>query len=193
MKSKIIVALVGMPGAGKTEAAKIFAKEGFQYLRFGQIVLDEAIRQGKVNEKTERTIRNGFRKKYGMGAMAILSMEKLAGLLRKGNVIIDDLYSWDEYKILKKKYGQRFVVVAVIASPKVRYARLAGRHYDAKKDKRAIYRPLTLAEAKSRDYDQIENADQGGPIAMADYYFVNDKGKENLVLQAKRLISLLRF
>ena len=170
-----IIAFVGMPGAGKTEAAKYFQQKGFLYLRFGQIVLDEAIKRGQVNEKAEREIRNGLREKYGMGAMAKLSIPQLDKLLKRGDVVVDDLYSWDEYKILKEKYGGSGVmVVAVCASPKIRYQRLVSRHFDPKKDKKALYRSLTLEEAKSRDYDQIENAAQGGPIAMADYFVVNE-------------------
>ncbi len=86
-----VVALVGMPGAGKTEVGKIFVERGFQFLRFGQAVLDEAIRRGKVNERVEREIRNGFRQKYGMGAMATLNLVKIQNLLRRGDVLIDDL------------------------------------------------------------------------------------------------------
>ncbi len=170
-----IIALVGMPGAGKTEAAHFFEKHGYQYLRFGQITLDEAIRRGQVNEKTEKEIRNGFRKKYGMGAFAILNLPKLKKLLVKGNVVVDDLYSWDEYKILKEKYGETKVqIVAICAAKKVRYQRLVGRHFDLNKDPKAIYRSYTLKEAKSRDYDMIEKAASGSPVAMADYFVVNE-------------------
>lgn len=54
-----VIALTGMPGAGKTEVAKILQQKGFNYLRFGQIVLDEALKRGRVDEITEREIRNG--------------------------------------------------------------------------------------------------------------------------------------
>lgn len=187
MRSKV-VALVGMPGAGKTEVGKFFVAKGYQYLRFGQIVLDEAIRLGSVNEKTEREIRNGLRKKFGMGAMAKLNLPKIRSFLRSGNVLVEDLYSWDEYKILKKKFGKLFTTVAVVASPKIRYRRLARRHYDPAKDKKAIYRSYSPKIAASRDFDQIENAAQGGPIAMADFYIVNEGTKANLNQQLTKLV-----
>ena len=175
-----IIALVGMPGAGKTETSQHFIKKGYLCLRFGQAVLDEAMARGTVNETAEKEIRNGFRKKFGMGAMAILNLNRIVEMLKKGNVVIEDLYSWDEYKILKDKFGMRFAVVALVASPKTRHARLIKRKYDPKKDKKALFRPLTPAEAQSRDYDQIENAAQGGPIAMADFYLLNEGTKVNL-------------
>ncbi len=184
-----IVTLVGMPGSGKTEAAKFFTGKGFQYLRFGQIVLDEAIKRGKVNEDTEREIRNAFRRRFGKGAMAILNLDKLKELLSTGSVVVDGLYSWEEYKVLKKKFGDRLVIVAVVASPKIRYSRLMKRKFDPERDRKAQFRPMTRQEAKSRDYDQIENADQGGPIAMADFYLVNDGNKSELNLLVVNLLK----
>lgn len=188
-----IVALVGMPGAGKTEVSKILQSKGFASLRFGQVVLDEALRRGRVDEATEREIRNGLRKKFGQGALALLNLQRIDELVLAGKVVIDDLYSWDEYKILKEKYGPEGVsVVAVCASPKVRYRRLISRKFDRQKDPRAFYRPLTLSEAKGRDFDQIEQADQGGPIALADFYVVNEGTVAELKTAVEKLLTRLR-
>lgn len=183
---KKIVALVGMPGAGKTEVVKFFTKHGYQYLRFGQIVLDEVIRLGKVNEEEERKVRNGFREKYGMAAMAILNQDKINTLLKTGNVVIDGLYSWEEYKFLKEKY--KLTVIAILASPKIRYKRLVKRVLNLKSDPQAKNRSYTPEGAKSRDFDQIEKSSQGGPIAMADYFILNEGTKKNLEFQLRQII-----
>ena len=42
------------------------------------------------------------------------------------------------------------------------------------------YRPLSEADLKSRDYSQIENLHQAGPIARADWTIVNEGTKEDL-------------
>lgn len=187
-----VIALVGMPGAGKTEVAKVLQQKGFNYLRFGQIVLDEALKRGSVNEATEREIRRDLREKYGQGAMAILSLLKIDGLLKSGPVVIDDLVSFEEYKILKEKYGEDgVIVVAICASSKIRYRRLSVRRFDPKKDPKALHRPLKPAEAKGRDFDQIERADQGGPIAMADHYIVNEGSLESLDTAIGKLLEAL--
>jgi len=125
-----IICVVGMAGAGKSLVADELTKQGFEYLRFGQITLDEIKRRGiEVNENNEREIREEFRKRYGMGAFATLNLSKIDELLKKGtDVVIDGLYSWSEYKILKEKYGEAMYVVAVYASPKLRYARLKKKH-----------------------------------------------------------------
>lgn len=174
IKNKV-VAIVGMCGSGKSEVADIFIKNGYFYLRFGQITLDGVKRQGlEIKEENERLTREGFRKQYGMGAFAILNISKIDQGLKKSNVVVDGLYSWSEYKVLKEKYGQDFFVVAVYASPEIRYARLEDRIKRYKEDPKMKYRSFSRDEAKARDYAEIENLEKGGPIVMADYMVVNE-------------------
>jgi len=173
-----IVAIVGMPGAGKSEVADFFIKHKYSYVRLGQITLDEVKkRRLEPNEKNERLIREGFRKKYGMAAYAILNMAKIKK--EKGNIVIDGLYSWEEYLYFKKNLPE-IIIVSIYSSPKTRYARLMGRAKLHKKDPNLKYRSFSMAEAKSRDLAEIENLNKGGPIAMADYTVINEGTKEDL-------------
>lgn len=164
-----------MPGAGKSVISGYFAKRGYQPVRFGQITLDIIIEKKlKPTERNERKIKEDLRKKHGMAAFAILNYPQLAKLIRKGNVIVDGLYSWSEYKYLKKKFGKRMIVVAVFAPPKTRHKRLSMRKMLAN-DKKLKNRPLTKKEAEKRDSSEIESMEKGGPIAMADYTILNTK------------------
>ncbi len=181
-----------MAGSGKTEAGKIAGELGFPVIRFGQVVLDEARRRGGVGEKYEREVRLGLRKKYGMGALAILSIEKIDTLLSGTSVIVSDLYSFEEYKVLRARFGKdRVVLIAVCASPRVRYQRLVTRHFDPESDQQALYRSYSREEAEGRDLAEIEESDKGGPIAMADYYLINEgsvsefKGKVLAAIKAE--------
>jgi dephospho-CoA kinase len=167
-----IICIVGMTGSGKTTAAKELEKNGFFYLRFGQITIDKIKEMGlKVNEANERKIRESLREKYGMGAFAILNIPKIDKLLKKGNVVIDGLYSWTEYKILKEKYGSSLFVVAIFAPPELRYKRLEKRQIEG--DTKKLFRSLSEKEARARDFSEIENLEKGGPIAMADFTILN--------------------
>ena len=88
-----------MPGSGKSIVSDFFVEKGFQYVRFGQITLDEVVkRKLPLNEKSERAVREEIRKKHGMAAFAILNYPKFKKILNAGNVIADGLYSWSEYK-----------------------------------------------------------------------------------------------
>jgi dephospho-CoA kinase len=187
----IIICIVGMAGSGKSIVSDEIVKRGFSYLRFGQITLDKIKKQGlEVNEVNEKAMREGFRKEHGMGAFAILNIPKIDELIQKSNVVVDGLYSWSEYKILKEKYGDIMKVVAVYAPPELRYSRLEIRN--AENDDKKRFRPFTKEEAKSRDYSEIENIEKGGPIAMADFTIVNTDTAEKLREEVIKIISIIK-
>lgn len=184
------VALVGMPGAGKTEVADFFKKQGYQYIRFGQITLDEVKKRGlEPTEESERPIREELRKQYGPGAFATLNIPKFDEALKNGNVVGDGLYSWSEYKILKDKYGENLIIIAAYAPPKLRYKRLSGRAARHGDDPKMKFRSFTLAAAKTRDFAEIENMEKGGPIAMADYTILNTDTLENTYTQIENILK----
>ena len=95
--------------------------------------------------------------------------------------MLESFYTWAEYLMFKKKFKSDFITIAIYASPKTRYARLARR----KK------RPLAENEARSRDHTQIENLLQGGPIAMADHTIINENSKASLARQIDKIIKKL--
>jgi dephospho-CoA kinase len=174
-----VIAIVGMTGSGKSEVACVFQQNGFRKIRFGDITDEEVKNRGlPLNEENERQVRQQLRKEHGMAAYAILNMPRIEEALKSSNVVVDGLYSWDEYLILKQNLGDRFAVLAVWSSPASRYARLTGRKI----------RPLTAAEAASRDKAEIENSAKGGPIAMADYTVINEGGIEELREQVNRIM-----
>src|SRR3989339_1587800 len=173
-----IIALVGMTGSGKSLVADYLISKGWGFARFGQITLDIVKERGLApTEENEKKIRESLRKEHGMGAFAILNLPKFDQLLEKSNLAADNLMSWSEYKILKEYYGKRLTILAILSPPELRYARLQAR---TKIDEKMRNRPLTVEQAKSRDYAEIENIEKGGPIAMADYYIINVSGLEEL-------------
>ena len=178
-----VVAIVGMAGAGKSEAARFFEENGFTRIRFGDVTDAQAKKQNlALNEENERRIREQLRKKYGMEAYAMLNLSRIDLALKKSPVVIDGLYSWEEYTFLCNYYQNRFYVVAVWASPQTRYARLANREV----------RPLTEEEAAGRDEAEIKKSNKSGPIAMADYTILNEDSLKELGREVKKVISSLR-
>ncbi|NQU79804.1 AAA family ATPase [Candidatus Woesearchaeota archaeon] len=172
MENKIIC-VSGLTGSGKSVVSDWLVNKGFGFFRFGQITLDIVKERGLApTEENERPIREEVRKKHGMGAYAILNMPKIEMLLKEGHVVGDGLYSWAEYKILKEKYGDRFVMISVYAPPKMRYERLSSRELKSE-DTELRNRPATWTQAEARDYAEIENIEKAGPIAMADHTIMN--------------------
>jgi dephospho-CoA kinase len=174
-----VVAIVGMTGSGKSEIARLFRDGGFATVRFGDITDEEVRKQGlPLTEENERPVREGLRKEHGMAAYARLSMPRIDVALGNSNVVVDGLYSWEEYTFLKEYYKDNLIVVAVWSSPKTRYARLGKRKV----------RPLTPKEAAGRDYAEIEKLNKGGPICMADFTVLNDDSLDELKKQVERII-----
>ena len=178
-----VVSVVGMAGSGKSEVARVFENDGCVKVRFGDITDEEVRRRGlALNEKNERYVRQQLRAEHGMAAYAKLSLPKIDHLLKSADVIVDGLYSWEEYTLLKGRYADQLTVVAVWASPKTRYERLTKRQV----------RPLTVEEAASRDVAEIENTNKGGPIAMADFTIINESSLEALERETKRVLAVLK-
>ena len=178
-----VVSIVGMAGAGKSEVARLFEKTGFIRIRFGGVTDEEVKKRGlELNEENERYIRELLRKEHGMAAYAKLNLPRIDEVSKYSDIVIDGLYSWEEYTFLKTYYGEGFYVVAVWASPRTRYARLTTR----------LNRCLTEEEAASRDKAEIEKVSKGGPIAMADFTIINESSLENLRKETRRIISRLR-
>ena len=171
-----------MAGSGKSEVARVFESRGFIKVRFGDITDIEVERRGlELNETNERLVREQLRLEHGMSAYAKLSLPRIDSGLKSGNVVVDGLYSWEEYLLLRDYYRESLAVVAVWASPGTRHLRLTQRPV----------RPLTLQEARSRDTDEIEKANKGGPIALADFTILNESSLEALEEETLRVAEAL--
>ena len=178
-----VVSIVGMTGSGKSEVASVFEENGFARIRFGDVTDGEIKQRGlELNEENERYIRELLRQEHGMLAYARLNQPRIDSALKHSDVVVDGLYSWEEYTYLKGYYKEDFYVAAVWASPGTRYARLTSR----------LNRRLTVEEAASRDRAEVENINKGGPIAMADFTIINESSLEDLKKETKKVISGLR-
>lgn len=169
-----ILAIVGMCGSGKSIASDYYERLGYQKVYFGGVTMDKLKEEGlEVNPDNEKMMREKLRKEYGMGAYATLLLPKIEELSKKGNVVLDGLYSWEELKILKDKFPD-LIVLSIVVDKSLRYDRLSKREI----------RPFNNIQANNRDIAEIENSAKGGPIAFADYYILNngnlDKYQERL-------------
>ncbi|MFA5359379.1 MAG: AAA family ATPase [Patescibacteria group bacterium] len=174
MKNKKVIAIIGMAGSGKSAAVNYLQqKYGWPKVYLGQATFDRLKKEGlTLNYTNERIIREKIRRELGMDAYAKLALPGVAKLLKTAKIIlIESLYSWGEYKIFKKKYGENFLAIAITAPSKIRLKRLKTRSI----------RPIkTAAELTKRDFTEIEGTDKGGPIAVADYTIINNGSKEKL-------------
>ncbi len=181
---KKIIAIVGMCGSGKSEVVKYLQKtKKWPKIYFGEATFERIKKEGlELNYENERKTREKIRKEMGMGAYAKLALPKIEKLLEKNEtVILESLYSWAEYKIIKEKYENNFKVIAVFSSPKTRLKRMLKREKE---------RPMqNEKEFIERDYSEIENTDKGGPIARADFTIINESSLEDFHHQLENIIN----
>ena len=181
-----ILAFVGLTGAGKSTAVDYFTEKGFPKVYFGGVILDAMTEAGlEHTQENEKPFREEFREKYGKDAVANRIVDQIRHLADAGQhrIIADGLYTWTEYKILKKAFPGELTVVAVVAPRHLRYHRLANRPI----------RPLTSTEAYDRDHAEIENLEKGGPIAIADHFIINNGSIEAFDKQLDALASDVHF
>lgn len=177
-----IIAIVGMPGAGKTRAASFFKEKGMTVLWFGSVVVEGVEREDlPINPQNEANYREKIRKELGMAAVAIKMLPKIKEAIRENkNIVLDGLYSWEEYIFLIKELPE-LTVLCIYAGPKIRYERLATRKE----------RTLTPIESRARDFRELENLNKGGPIAIADYLIKNEATKEDFQNELEKFLTTL--
>jgi dephospho-CoA kinase len=180
MEQKFLIALVGMPGSGKSEAAAHLQEKGIPFVRFGDLTEETAKQMGlPLTPENERLVREKLREEFGMAAFAIKAKPKIEALLKEHKTVaLDGLYSWEEYKFLKEQFPE-LILIHIFAEPNVRYQRLASRKI----------RPFTVEESRERDTREIEKLNKGGPIAIADYQIENSS--DHLTSFASSLDGLL--
>lgn len=177
-----IVAVVGLPGAGKSEAIKVFEDHGYTNIYIPAFLFEELDRLGKEhNEENERWYREKVRAEHGINAFEHLNIPKVKERSAEGSVTLESFYTWESYKEYKEVFGERFVVLAILASPQTRDERMAQRSY----------RALAPGQTAARTWAQIENLHQAGPIACADYFVVNEGSLEELREKVLRVLDQL--
>lgn len=163
-----IVAVVGMSGSGKSTAIEYLTERGIPKVYFGGVIykaMEEAGIPRTEDGESEKKFREEIRQKEGKDFVVKRVIESTKKLIEAGQkrIVLDGLYSWTEYKILRKEWPTEMTVVAITVPKALRRKRLAERPE----------RPFDAQASAERDRSEIENLEKGGPIAIADYYVDN--------------------
>ena len=137
------------------------------------------------NEANEKEFREDIREREGKDFVVKRIIQQIHDLVAAGQhrIVADGIYSWTEYKAMKHEFPGELTVVAVVAPKHLRHHRLTNRPI----------RPLTIEQATSRDWAEIENLEKGGPIAIADYYVHNDGSLEKFHAQIDTILEEIDF
>lgn len=162
-----IIALVGLAGSGKSSAVEYLTKKGFPKIYFGGVIYKAMDEAGiEPTWDNQQKFREEIRQREGKDFVIRRVIKNIRDLINAGQnkIVLDGLYTWSEYKILKHEFPGQVVVIAIVTPKHLRYQRMVKRPE----------RPMQPREVDQRDWSEIENLEKGGPIAIADYFIIND-------------------
>ena len=152
-----IVAITGMPGAGKSTAAQALVKLGWSRVVMGDVIRAETKRRGlEPDAKNTGEVMKVLRKERGESAVADLCLESIFRQSAE-KVVVDGIRSMAEVEAFRRRAA--VLLVAVDASPERRFELLRER---GRKDD-----PLTHEMFLERDRREL-GVGIGKAIALAD-------------------------
>ena len=121
----LVIAICGMPGAGKSIVAEVARELGYRVYSMGDIVRDEAGRLGiDPTPANLGMLTLELRRKEGQAVVARRLIDKL-GELDAQTVVVEGVRSPEEVEELRKRFT--VTIIAVMSSPETRYSRLKAR------------------------------------------------------------------
>lgn len=160
-----VIGVTGLPGSGKSVVARVAKNLGFNIIRMGDVIRDEAAAQDADIGETAVKLRKDYGK-YVVADRCVETIDK--SFFESGNnninYIIEGIRSPAEVEIFKKHFKD-FKVIAIHSSPKVRFMRL--------KRRRRSDDSANISEFQKRD-DREFTFGIGNAIATSDYMIINE-------------------
>ncbi len=159
----LIVAITGMPGAGKSTAARALVARGWKRVIMGDVIREETKRRGLTpDSKNTGEVMKQLRKERGEAAVAELCLETIRGG-GSDRVVVDGIRSMPEVEVFRR--SAEVILIAVHASQRRRFALLKerGRSDD----------PLSYEMFLKREERELE-VGIGDAIALADEMVSNE-------------------
>jgi dephospho-CoA kinase len=178
---KLVIAISGMPGAGKGVASEAGKQFGLEVLLLGDIIREETQRRGlEPTPKNVGGVMLQVRVEEGPAAVVKRLVPKIEAS-RSQTIIVEGIRSEDELRELRTKFD--VISVAIHASPKTRFQRLLSR---GRSDD-----PKTWDIFYERDCREL-NVGLGHVIALADVLLVNESTIDTLHSSFKAALDKLK-
>jgi dephospho-CoA kinase len=175
---KAVIGLAGMAGAGKSVVVDVAKESGYDVVVMGDIVREEATRRGlEATPENLGKIMLDLRQEEGKDVIAKRCIPKIETAPSK-KIIVDGTRSLAEVDEFKKHFPM-FTLVAVHASPEVRFHRLFRRNRSDDPKDWEIFRQRDLREL---------SVGLGETIAMAENVIVNEGEYETAKRKAKEVL-----
>lgn len=124
-----VIAFVGMPGAGKTEASRVAIKLGLPVVVMGDVVREEARARGlaPTDENIGGTA-DALRRDEGMDAIARRCIPRIQARAEEAKaVVVDGIRGIAEVEAFRSAFGDDFTLVRINAPFELRLERISRR------------------------------------------------------------------
>lgn len=183
-KSKqVIIGLVGMPASGKSSVAEYITKRyNAVHIKTHDFIWNFLKARGvKPDKETSMMAALYIWAEYGDIPLAGWVVRQ-ARASKSKIVVIDSLRTTEEARTFKSRFKDKFHIVAVLASPQIRFKRQASR---------ARFGPLTKLEFRMRDREELRLG-VGDLIASSEHYIDANPGIEKIKPNIDLLIKTLK-
>ncbi|WP_407355199.1 AAA family ATPase [Methanolobus sp. WCC5] len=122
-----ILAFVGMPASGKSEAASVLRRKGITVINMGDVIREEVVRRGlEPTDANTGGIGTELREKEGSDAVAKRCIPKIKAT-NEDFIGIDGVRSVYEVERFKDAFGSDFTLVSVDSPLELRFERVLSR------------------------------------------------------------------
>ncbi len=177
-----LIAFVGMPASGKSEAAAISRLCGIPVINMGDVVREETAKRG-LHPTDENIGGTGtaLRKEEGMDAIAKRCVPRINGL-DSPVVVVDGIRNIDEVNYFKKHFGSDFKLIAIHSPFETRFERVKKR---ARSDD-----TVDIDELRRRD-EREKGWGLDKAIKKADIGIMNTSSLEKFQKHIKELLATI--
>ena len=179
-RKKKVIAISGMPGAGKGVAAEAAKQMGLEVLVLGDVIREETERRGlEPTPKNVGRVMLQLREEEGQAAVARRLLPKVENV-PSSTVVVEGVRSLHELEELGSKFD--VITVAIHASPTSRFQRLLARNRSDD--------PKALDVFKERDFRELD-VGLGHVIALAQTILCNEGSISDLQSKVRQAIAKL--
>jgi dephospho-CoA kinase len=173
-----LIAFVGMPASGKSEASAIARLAGIQVVNMGDIVREETAKRGlPPTDENIGGMGTKLRKEEGMDAVAKRCVPRIP--LSSPVVVVDGIRNIEEINYFRKTFGDDFKLIAIRTPFELRFERLKRR---SRSDDMSSIEELKRRDERERGWG-LEKA-----IKMADVTIDNTDTVEMFRKQIQELL-----
>jgi dephospho-CoA kinase len=122
-----ILAFVGMPASGKSEASSVLRRKGITVINMGDVIREEVVCRGlEPTDANTGGVGTDLREKEGMNAVAKRCIPKIRAT-NEDFIGIDGVRGVAEVECFKKAFGDDFRLVSIDSPLELRFERVMSR------------------------------------------------------------------